>query len=50
VKPRPGEKPAGWLFNGVWYETEDAYLVARAKWQARRARLLALIDAERDTI
>jgi len=38
--------PVGWLFNGVWYETEDAYLAARVKWPARRDRLLALVEDE----
>lgn len=44
----PPPEPTGWLFNGVRYETDDAYLAARAKWQARRARLLALIEGERE--
>ena len=32
------------MVNGVRYETKNAYLAARAKWQARRDRLLALVE------
>ncbi len=39
--------PEGRLFNGVWYKTESEYLAAKARRDARRARLLALVEEER---
>jgi hypothetical protein len=37
-----------WLFNGKLYLSEAEYQAARDAWVARRARLLARIEAERD--
>jgi hypothetical protein len=37
-----------WLFNGKLYRTAAEYQAAREAWAARRARLLAQIEAERD--
>ncbi len=44
ARPRPG----GWLLNGVRYSSEAAYLVALRKWEERRARILALFEADRE--
>ncbi|HWY01248.1 MAG TPA: hypothetical protein VNY55_15620 [Mycobacterium sp.] len=45
----PQELPAGGvLFNGKLYRTQAQYQAARDARAARRARLLARIEAERD--
>jgi hypothetical protein len=44
----PGPVSGEWLFNGKLYRTEAQYEAAREAWAARRARLLAMVEAERD--
>lgn len=48
VLRRPDE-PArgGWQLDGTVYATEDAYWAARRRRAVRRARWLAIIEAER---
>jgi hypothetical protein len=54
MRRRPDPDPGGAFLNGIWYPDTSRieYLVARAAWderrRARRARLLARIEAERD--
>lgn len=40
----PPPEPTGYFFLGDYYESEADYLAAYAKWRARRARLLALVE------
>jgi hypothetical protein len=50
VLRRPVDDPAGWLLNGVWFDTEGEFRAALDKRDARRARVMALIEAERGTL
>lgn len=45
----PAEPRGGYIFNGKVYATEAAYLAARAEQEARRVRLLALVEAESES-
>lgn len=45
----PESAPADLMFHGRRYDTVAAAQAARAKWQERCRRLLALVNADEET-